>query len=241
MSNIQNALDSEYNNAGELMGLDGALNGELLGYLAGLDAVTKAQVIQKLTRKPPVSSRSRAEFEKHFKELPNGVKEKLLKGELRLADYMIYSVKQITSKTVKFFETQDNKEAGLRSISNGKLQKNQVFLVTGIYLLAGIPTDLTADKIKATDFGSIKNYPAIANGEHYLKSNKVTLIPENSTNRKFITDNNTTNNLGFFKLDNPRLIKDDELIEFVMELGTMDGLDAKTHAFVALDGTGTTP
>jgi hypothetical protein len=59
--------------------------------------------------------------------------------------------------------------------------------------------------------------------------------------RKFITDNDHSRQLGYFKLDNPRLIKDDELIEFIVELGTMTGLDPNTVIYVGLDGTGTTP
>jgi len=74
-----------------------------------------------------------------------------------------------------------------------------------------------------------------------LKANKVTIVSENMSMRKFVTDNNHNVAIGYFELDNPRLIKDDELIEFVIELGSMDGLDAKTHFYVALNGTGTTP
>jgi len=59
--------------------------------------------------------------------------------------------------------------------------------------------------------------------------------------RKFLTDNDHNSPIGYFKLDNPRLIKDDELIEFVVELGTSLGVDANTVLYVGLDGTGTTP
>jgi hypothetical protein len=170
------------------------------------------------------------------------VKASLIKGDLRLADYTLYSIKPVNSKTIKLFETQDDKEVGLRNISNAKLPKNFVFLVSGIYLLAGVSTDVNdKDKTKATDFRSVNSFPALANAEFSLKANKKQIIPEGNIVRKFITDNDHSRQLGYFKLDNPRLIKDDELIEFIVELGTMTGLDPNTVIYVGLDGTGTTP
>jgi hypothetical protein len=184
---------------------------------------------------------SRAYFLKFEDELPAQVLEQLKKKKLLLSDYSLYSVKQIVSKTVKMFETQDVRESSLRNVSAAKLSKNQVFLVHSITVLAGVPADLTSEKVKATDFKSIGLLPALANGEFSLKANKVTIVSENMSMRKFVTDNNHNVAIGYFELDNPRLIKDDELIEFVIELGSMDGLDAKTHFYVALNGTGTTP
>ena len=154
----------------------------------------------------------------------------------------LYSIKPINSKTIKLFETQDDKEVGLRNISNAKLPKNFVFLVSGIYLLAGVSADINdKEKTKATDFKSVTTYPAIANAEFSLRANKKQIIPEGNIVRKFITDNDHSRQLGYFKLDNPRLIKDDELIEFIIELGTMTGLDPNAVVYVGLDGTGTTP
>ena len=241
-NSIKSAMESEFGNAGELLGIDGAINGELTEYLGRLNPVQKAMTIRKLSQKPVGSRGSRAEFEKFFKEIPAEVKGSLLNGNLRLADYTLYSIKQVNSKTIKLFETQDDKEVGLRNIANAKLPKNFVFLVSGIYLLAGVAEDANdKEKVKATNFKSLLSFPAIANGEFSLKANKKQIIPEGNIIRKFITDNNHNTALGYFKLDNPRLIKDDELIEFVVELGTMEGIDTKTFLYVGLDGTGTTP
>jgi len=241
--NIKNALESEFSNAGELMGIDDAMSGELTEYLGRLNPVHKAIAIRKLSTKPHASRGSRAEFEKFFKELPVDVRNGLLKGDLRLADYTIYSIKPVNgSKTIKLFETQDAKETGIRNIDKAKLDKNFVFVVSGIYFLAGVSGDINdKDKTKATDFKSVSAFAAIANGEFSLKSNKKQIIPEGNMIRKFITDNDHTRPIGYFKLDNPRLIKDDELIEFVVELGTTMGLDPNTVLYVGLDGTGTTP
>lgn len=232
---------SEYNNAGGLLGADVALGGGFLHYLSGLNPVQKAEAIARVSKNLPPSIGSRAEFEKFFKELPDDIKDKLIKGELRLADYSIRSIKQVTSKTIKMFETQDQKETGILSIAQAKLPKGSVLVVSTIAMLAGVPSALEADKIKAIDFGTISGYPAIANGEFSLKANKKQIIPEGHPNRKFVTNGNSTVNLGYFKLHNPRMIRDEEQIEFVVELGTMDGLDSKTHLHVELIGTITTP
>jgi len=241
--NIKDALESEFSNAGELMGIDDAMSGELTEYLGRLNPVHKAIAIRKLSTKPHASRGSRAEFEKFFKELPADVRRGLLKGDLRLADYTIYAIKAVNgSKTIKLFETQDAKETGIRNIDKAKLDKNFVFVVSGIYFLTGVCADINdKDKLKATPFVSPLGFPAIANGEFSLKSNKKQIIPEGHMVRKFITDNDHTRPIGYFKLDNPRLIKDDELIEFVVELGTTFGLDPNTVLYVGLDGTGTTP
>lgn len=239
---IKSAIDSEYNNVGELMGIDDALNGEVSELMGRMRTSDKVKFIRKISSKNNLSRGSRAEFEKFFKEVPPGVKESLIKGDLRLTDYTLYSIKPINSKTIKLFETQDDKEVGLRNISNAKLPKNFVFLVSGIYLLAGVSADVNdKDKTKATDFKSVMAYPAIANAEFSLKANKKQIITEGNVVRKFINDNDHTRQIGYFKLDNPRLIKDDELIEFTVELGSMVGLEPNAVLYVGLDGTGTTP
>lgn len=239
---VKTAIDSEYNNVGELMGIDEALLGEISELMGTMGAADKVKFLKKISTKPMGSRGSRAEFEKFFKEVPPSVKQSLISGDLRLADFTIFSIKQVKSKTVKLFEPQDEREVGLRNIANGKLPKNFVFLVSGIYLMAGVSTSgVDIEQIKATDFKSVREFPAIANSEFSLKANKKQIIPEGNIVRKFITDNNHLTPLGYFKLDNPRLIKDDELIEFVVELGTMTGLDPNTFLYVGLDGTGTTP
>ena len=115
----------EYNNFSGLLGLDGLDDPELLGALKRMNPVKRAAVVNKLASPPPASKGSRAEMEKHFRELPPHIKAALQKGDLRLADTIIYSIKPATSKTIKMFETQDDKEIGIRNVSNAKLQKNQ--------------------------------------------------------------------------------------------------------------------
>ncbi len=148
---------------------------------------------------------------------------------MRLADTIIYSVKAASSKTIKLFETQDDKEIGLRSISNAKLPKNQAMLVSGVILLAGVSADATKDKVIATKYGFIDDFAAIANGEFSLKSNKKQIVPDGTSNNVFKTKDYSLVPAGYYKLANPRLIHDDIPIELTIELGTMDGIAANTH------------
>ncbi|HVI45238.1 MAG TPA: hypothetical protein VM802_10220 [Chitinophaga sp.] len=228
----------EYNNSGALLGLEG--EEALLGALRRMNPIKRQRTINKLTSTGAPSRGSRAEMEKFFGELPTYIKEGLARGELRLADTMIYSIKPVNSKTIKLWETQDDKEVGLRNISNAKLPKNQALLVSGVTLLAGTSADGTKDKIIATDYKSIENFPAIVNGEFNLKVNKKQIVPETS-NAVFKTANFHYVPIGYYKLANPRLISDDLLIELTIELGSTEGIPANTYVYCGLHGTITTP
>jgi hypothetical protein len=230
----------EYNNSGALVGLDAVDQEELLGALKRMNPIQRAKTINKLANGSGGSRGSRAEMEKHFSELPQHIKDGLLKGELRLADTVIYSIKPVNSKTIKMFETQDDKEVGLRNISNAKLPKNQALLVSGIYLLAAVPADTTKDKVIGANYVGLEGFASISNGEFSLKANKKIIMPE-TVNTVFKTSNMTNVPLGYYKLANPRMIQDDLLIEVTIDLGSMEGLDPKTHLYVGLHGTITTP
>lgn len=236
-NNMEDLMNSEYNNVGELFGF-----GELEKATRHLSPTDRVKFISRLSRQVNGSRRSRAEMEKFFKQLPEHVKQELVKGTLRLADWTVYSIKQIKSKTIKMFEPQDDKEVGVRNISNAKLPKNTTLLVSGIILLTGASTNLTDPEAnKAINFKSISTVPSIANGEFSLKANKKQIVPENQSNRRFITDNDHSVQWGYYKLDNPRLIKDEEVIELTVELGTQFQIPNGQFLYVGLDGTATTP
>lgn len=230
----------EYNNVGALFGIDSTEGKEFYARLQMMDPVKKVKLVNKLANTGTGSRGSRAEMEKHFGELPAHIKESLVKGELRLADTVIYSIKPVTSRTTKLWETQDQKAVGLNSLSSARLPKNSALLVSGITILAGVPLDITPEKVTATKFEGLENFGVISNGEFSLKSNKKIILPETSMS-VFKTANNHQIPLGYYKLANPRLIHDDILIEATVELGSMEGLDPKTHLFIGLHGTITTP
>ncbi len=234
---LDDLITSEFNNIGELYGLEG-----LNEVLASMPEHEQRKALLRMSTQVKNSRRSRQEMEKFFREVPQHIRMELIKGRLRLSDYTLYSTKIVSSKTIKMFEPQDDKEIAIRNVANAKLPKNNVFLVSGIYLLAGGSAQpLEPEATKAIEFESIINQPAVANGEFSLKANRRQIIPENQANRRFITDNDHTVPLGYYKLDNPRLIKDEELIEFTVELGTMIGLPTSLYLWVGLDGTGTAP
>jgi hypothetical protein len=146
----------------------------------------------------------------------------------------------VTQTTIKMFETQDVQEIGLRNISNAKLPKNQALLVSGIILLAGVAASGNIPDVMATDYEGIEAIPSLVSGEFYLNGNKKQLIPETS-NYVFRTKGYNLQPIGYYKLHNPRLIPDDVLIEFVVELGGMTNIAANTQLFAGLHGTITTP
>jgi hypothetical protein len=233
-------MESEYTNPTELMGF-GEVEEELLGDLKRLNPLARAKAMQKLMKKPIPSQGSRAEFEKFFVELPKHIKEQLLQGKLRLADHLIYTIKAVNgAKTIKMFESQDVKEVGLRNISNAKLPKNMALLVSGIYMLQGEAASQGVDDLKVVKFETIENVGALANGEFKLKANKKQLVSDTS-NRNFVTTQFDMVPKGFYKLANPRLIHDDIDIEFEIELGTINGINANTVIYIGLAGTATIP
>lgn len=234
-------MESEYTNPTDLLGLNGEMDAELLGYLNALNPVARTKAVNKLQKRHIPSQGSRAEFEKFFVELPKHIKEQLLQGKLRLADHLIYTIKPVNgAKTIKMFESQDVKEVGLRNISNAKLPKNMALLVSGIYLLQGQATSLAVDDVKVTVFNSIETLGSLSNGEFKLKANKKHLVSDTS-NRNFITTGFSNVPKGFYKLANPRLIHDDIDIEFEIELGTITGINVNTVLYVGLVGTATIP
>jgi hypothetical protein len=232
---------SEYTNPTDLLGLNGEGDAELLGYLNALNPVQRAKAVNKMTKRHIPSQGSRAEFEKFFVELPSDIKKQLLQGKLRLADHVVYSVKPVNgAKTIKMFESQDLKETNLRNISGAKLPKNMALLVSGIYLLQGTAASLNNDDVKITQFGSIEGVPALSNGEFKLKANKKQLVSD-INNRVFATTGFSQVPVGYYKLANPRLIIDDVDVEFEIEIGTVNGLNANTVVYVGLAGTATIP
>jgi hypothetical protein len=239
LGNVGMLANSEYANAGDLLGLEG--NDELLGYLSSLDAVTRHKTMQKLFKKNAPSHGSRAEFEKFFGELPKHIKEGLLSQKLRLADTVVYTIKPVNgAKTIKLFESQDVKQIGMSSLSQSRLPKNSALLVSGIILLQGVAASLSVDDQKSTVFDTIDTVGALSTGEFTLKANKKNIV-DSTSNYVFKTKDFTSVTRGYYKLANPRLIHDDVDIEWEVELGTVTGIPANTILFGGLHGTITIP
>jgi hypothetical protein len=228
-------------NAGDLIGIDDEqANETLLGELNKMNPAERNASVKKLFKTKPTAQGSRLEFEKHFIELPQHIKEQLLQQKLRLSDMLIYAIKPVTGHVTKMFKEQDIVRLGISNISKSRLPKNMTLLVSGIYLLQGQAQSLEEEALMQTKFTSIESIGAIVNGEISFKVNKKDLLTPGHSNRGFI-GGTTKSPIGYHKLDNPRLIPDDTEIELNIELGTIKDIPPNTVLFAGLHGTATIP
>jgi len=157
-------------------------------------------------------SRSRAEFEKRISLLPKEIQQGLASQSLQAVDTAYYVVKTISgSKVVKMFKDDDNKVVGTSNISSGKLEKGNYFLLYGIQLLGGVGDG--ADTAGTVNYDVIPDY--VRNGEFEFKANGTVLIP-NTSCEVFQTEGKDIFK-GLFVLDNPKIIRDQQRIEFNVE------------------------
>ena len=161
-----------------------------------------------------MSSRSRAEFEKRLHLLPREIQKGLANQSLQAVDSAYYVVKTIAgSKVVKMFKDDDTKVVGTGNISSGKLEKGNFLLLYGVQLLSGI-ADVNETGAQV-NFNVIPDY--MRNGEFEFKANGTVLVP-NTSNEMFYTDNKDIFK-GLFIMDNPKIIRDQQAIEFNIEWG----------------------
>lgn len=199
----------------------GAINED--DFLEALDAApvaTKKKFYRKMqmqsrAHSASTGSRSRAEFEKRIHLLPAEIQKGLANHSLQAVDTAIYVVKSIAgSKVIKMFKDDDNKVVGISNISSGKLEKGNFFLLYGMQLLAGI-ADGTEPQT-SVNFNVIPDY--VRNGEFEFKANGTVLVP-NTSNEVFFTEGKDIFK-GLYILDNPKVIKDQQSIEFNLEWGS---------------------
>lgn len=166
---------------------------------------------------------SRGELEKRLHMLPKDIQEGLARQTLQAVDAAYYVVKDISgSKVQKLLKDDDNKVVGISNISSAKLEKGNLFLLNGLTLLAG--TAGQGETALDVNFTVIPDY--LRNGEFEFIANGATLI-QNASNELF----NTTGQVipvGHYRLDNPKLIKDQQTIEFNLEWGS----NAPANTFV---------
>lgn len=178
---------------------------------------------------------SRSEFEARFTSLKPELKQGLLNKTMQLSDTVIYVTKSIDgAKTVKMFEDSDNKLVGVSNISSAKLEKNEVFLCSGIQVLYGKGTSTGNTQ---TNVATVPNWELLPHflecGEFTFRASGKTLIDKmsNSVFKNYMTEkiSNATSTIvggtsfgdgnlpGFYKLANPKLIETQQAIEFTLE------------------------
>lgn len=173
---------------------------------------------------------SRGELEKRLHMLPKETQEGLARQTLQAVDAAFYVVKDISgSKVQKLLKDDDNKVVGLSNISSAKLEKGHLFLLNGLTLLAGTAGE--GEKASDVNFTVIPDY--LRNGEFEFIANGTTLM-QNASNELFNTTGQTIP-VGHYRLDNPKLIKDQQTIEFNLEWGS--NAPASTYVKAILRGT----
>lgn len=173
---------------------------------------------------------SRGELEKRLHMLPKEIQEGLARQTLQAVDAAYYVVKDISgSRVQKLLKDDDNKVVGMSNISSAKLEKGNMFLLNGLTLLAGTAGE--GETAMDVNFTVIPDY--LRNGEFEFIANGATLI-QNASTELF----NTTGQVipvGHYRLDNPKLIKDQQTIEFNLEWGA--NAPASTFVKAILRGT----
>jgi hypothetical protein len=158
---------------------------------------------------------SRAEFEKRLNLLPQDIQKGLASQTLQAVDTAYYVVKSVAgSKVIKMFKDDDNKVVGTANISSGKLEKGNYFLLHAIQLLGGAAEP--GEDVGSVNFNMIPDY--VRNGEFEFKANGTVLIP-NTSCEVFNTEGKDTFK-GLLILDNPKIIRDQQGIEFNIEWAT---------------------
>lgn len=201
---------SEYN-------LLGALSEE--EFLSALDTAAPNEKkrmfrrMQQQSKSLSVSGKgSRAEFEKRLALLPPEIQKGLATQALQAVDTAYYVVKAVGgSKVIKMFKDDDNKVVGTSNISSGKLEKGNYFLLYGIQLLGG--TAEAGESSGSVNFSVIPDY--VRNGEFEFKANGTVLLPYTSC-EVFNTQGKDTFQ-GLLVLDNPKIVRDQQGIEFNVE------------------------
>lgn len=232
MSDLGNVLDSEFSN--ELLGA--MPDEELAGLLEAAPPAQKRRLVKRIKTASQQASaantpnNSRGELQKRMNQLPPAIQNGLRSHHLQAVDSAFYLCKDISGqKSIKMLMDDDNKVVGVGNVSSGKLEKDNVFLLNAIILLSGVAA--------AGETAGQVNYdvlPAeLRNGEFELRANGTTLFAGIS-NEVFQTTGKQCQK-GFYQLDNPKLIMDQQTIEFNVQWA----VPAKTQTYMKLVLIGT--
>jgi hypothetical protein len=220
---------------GEFSLLGAVSDEEFMMALEGATPMAKAKFVKTVKnfakQKSQMPSRgSRGELEKRIHLLPKDIQEGLAKQTLQAVDAAYYVVKDISgSKVQKIFKDDDNKVVAMSNISSGKLEKGNLFMLHGLTLLAG--TAAEGESVGDVNFTVLPDY--LRNGEFEFIANGTTLI-QNASNELFNTTGQTVP-VGHYVLDNPKIILDQQTIEFNIEWGA--NAPARTYIKAIMRGT----
>lgn len=210
----------------------------LLGAIANMAPAAKRNAMSKLTQTrvsaggANLSSRDEIMMRKGI--LPSEIQRGLDAKQLQLSDTVFYTVKAALAGTViKMITNADAGVVGLSNLPNGKLLKDNHFLLTEVRLSSGISVIGAAD----VSFGVPSK--EILNGEVEFKIGTKYLLPNQIGNKIFDTTNRTDIASGTYRLANPKWIEPQQQLEFNLSLS--QPAPANTFIRVELIGTSVTP
>ncbi len=234
MSTLGEIMDAEFGDA-----ILGAMSDEeLMGLLERAPMAAKKRLVKKAKTSAsasamssaPLPYNSRSEFQRRIAQLPPDIQSGLRNKGLQAVDAAYYLCKDISNaKSVKMLKDDDNKVVGICNVSSAKLEKGNVFLLHGITLLSGVAAG--TESISEVSYGVLP--AALRNGEFELRANGTTLF-YGVSNEVFDTTNSDRKK-GYYQLDNPKIIRDQQAIEFNVEWAVPAA--AKTFMKVILHGT----
>ena len=190
---------------------------ELVGAIQVASPQEKKAFAQKVKQQPktavaPASNSSRSELERRMHLLPREIQEGIARKTLQAVDAAFYVTKNVSgNRVIKMMKDDDNKVVGVSNISGGKFEKGNVMLLSGIIIVASVGVPNAAE-------GTYGLLPAvIRNGEFEFKANGTTLVP--ITPLELFNTTGTTRQVGYYKLDNPKIIYDQQAMELNIEWG----------------------
>ena len=204
MENLKSLMEGEYSNNADLLGID-TEGADLLGRISKLPKEQQAKALKQIIRGRngmiAGSGSSRQEMEQRFTQLPKEIRDGLLNKRLQLADTRFYVVKDISNKnSIDVFQGTDQKGVGLGNLANQKLEKDNWFIIYAIIMRYA----MNPAGANVADFIEI---PAIIrNGECELEAGNKKLIGL-TDNTIFDTRNRTDLPIGFYKVENTKIIE----------------------------------
>jgi hypothetical protein len=201
---------------------------ELLGALEAATPLQRKAFLQRI-KKPKIipsgKSNSRGEFEQRINLLPKDIQQGLASKNLQAVDAAYYVTKSVSgNKIVKMMKDDDTKIVGISNISSGKFEKGNMMLLSGIVIVASVG-------IAKGEEGKYDVLPdIIRNGEFEFKANGTTIVP--ITSLEVFNTTGTQRQRGYYKLDNPKMIYDQQSMELNLEWGANAAADTFVKAIL---------
>lgn len=210
----------------------------LLGAIAAMSPIQKRAAVSKLTQTRISAGghnlSSRDEAMMRIGMLPKEIRDGLAAKRLQLADTVFYVVKAAgAATTLKMITNADLKAVGISNLPNGKLDKDNYFLLTHVRLMSGV----SAVSAQAAAFGVPEK--AIVNGQVEFKVGTKYLLPNEFGLSVFETTNKTDVLEGMFRLASPKWIEPQQQLEFNMDMSK--ACEADTWVRVELHGSSVIP